>query len=96
MRDRRVHRKPPDALGLRGARPGKRTCGLWASYLVGQKRPLPKGLVAGLVLSAIVGQAAIFICNRQIRLFWDEVRGPWRAHERALSRHQPPQEDTSS
>jgi len=81
------------AFGMRGL--VSAPAGLWASYLIGQKRPLPKGLVAALVLSAIAGLGSIFIYNHQIKLFWEEVRRPWRAHEQALSRQRPPSEGTS-
>ncbi len=62
------------------------------SYLVGRNRPVPKGLLAGMLLSAAASQVAIFVYNREIKRFWDEIRGPWRAHERALSQGQAPPE----
>lgn len=58
---------------------------LWLAHIVGRKRPTPRGLRAAVILSTIVGQSALFIYNREIKRFWDEIRDPWRAHERALS-----------
>jgi hypothetical protein len=44
--------------------------GLWVSYLIGQKQPVPHGLTACVVLSALASTITIGIYDHQIKLFW--------------------------
>lgn len=52
--------------------------GLWVSYLIGQKQPVPHGLTAFVVLPALASTITIGIYDHQIKLFWvSRVAGPY-------------------
>ena len=58
---------------------------LWGSYLFSAKRAPSRGVWVGLLLSSIMGTAAVAIYNQEIKMFWKEIREDWHAHERVLA-----------
>lgn len=69
---------------------GVRALGNWALmlYMAGltrSKRPMPKRLAPFLAASTIASVVTVSTYHYQIKLFWDEIREDWRAHERLLS-----------
>lgn len=66
----------------------------WYLHLSRYGRVMPKALVWGLVLGAIAGPIAIQTYNKHIKQFWDEIKGAWLEHERALSEAPPPPDGT--
>jgi hypothetical protein len=53
---------------------------LWFS----RKKQTPRLVAAALLLWVLGGPIAIAVYHRQIKLFWDELKGPWFEHERTL------------